>query len=313
MTTFSDDDPARPSARPRMDGVEGRRLEADVRSRLFGTAPAAVRVADYTIVRRLGRGGTGSVYLARSEGGHEVALKIVSAVGEQARARLRREARALATLAHPNIVRLQAVGDCSDGLYLAMDLVVGPSLREHLAAAPWTAIVRAMLDVAEALDAAHRVGVVHRDLKPENILVDAHGTLMLADFGLAKAIPGSLAMEQETLAVRLTRTGTALGTIGYAAPEQLTSRAVDGRTDQFAFCVTLFELLWRRLPFAGRTADAIGLAVISGRVRPPPGPSDVPSRVVAAILRGLAPDPAARHRDMCGLAAELRGALDEAG
>jgi eukaryotic-like serine/threonine-protein kinase len=309
MTRLPDDDDPRSALRPGIEGVEGRRLEADVRSRLFGGDKPEVRVGPYRIEQRIGRGGMGSVYLARADDGHALALKIVAAPDDRARARLRREARALAELAHPNIVRFESVGDCTDGVYVAMELVDGPSLRDHLATAPWHESVRVLLGVALALEAAHGVGVVHRDVKPENILIDTTGVAKLADFGLAKALPGTTATQHQTLAVPLTQSGVALGTIGYAAPEQLMNRPVDPRTDQFAFCATLYELMWHRLPFSGKTAEAVGLAAITGRIDPPPPDTPVPAAVIGAVKKGLAPDPVVRHTDMRELVRILNASL----
>jgi eukaryotic-like serine/threonine-protein kinase len=309
MTRSPDDGDPRSALRPGVDGVEGRCLEADLRSRLFGGERAEVRVGPYAIERRIGRGGMGNVYLARAGDGRAIALKIVAAADEQSRSRLRREARALAELAHPNIVRFEKIGDCNDGLYVAMELVDGPSLRDHLVEAPWHEIVRMLIAVALALDAAHGVGVVHRDVKPENILVDRSGVAKLADFGLAKALPGTAATRHQTLAVPLTESGVSLGTIGYASPEQLMNRPVDPRTDQFSFCATLYEMMWNRLPFSGKTAEAMGLAAVTGRIDPPPSDTCVPPPVIRAVRQGLAPDPAGRHTDMRALARMLNASL----
>jgi eukaryotic-like serine/threonine-protein kinase len=121
------------------------------------------------------------------------------------------------------------------------------------------------------------------------------------DFGLAKGLPGTPAEEHDSLSDPLTRTGATLGTVGYAAPEQLTDRTVDPRTDQFGLCATLYELLFHRVPFSGETIDAMALATIAGRVDPPPAHTGVPDPVVAAILRGLAPSPSDRHPDIATL------------
>jgi eukaryotic-like serine/threonine-protein kinase len=264
-----------------------------------------MRIGDYQVVRRLGRGGMGTVYLARRDG-QLFAIKITVDPHPTALARLRREARALRELVHPSIVRIEDTGSYEHGFYVAMEYIEGPTSRESLARVDrLDDVLRPLLQVGEALAAAHERGIVHRDVKPDNILIDRSGTAKLVDFGLAKGLPGTPAHEHATLADPLTRTGATLGTVGYAAPEQLTGRTVDPRTDQFGLCATLYELLFDRLPFSGETIDAMALATIAGRVDPPPAHTDVPAPVVAAILQGLAPCPPDRHPNIATLLRRL--------
>ncbi|MFO0632636.1 MAG: protein kinase [Nannocystaceae bacterium] len=175
-----------------------------------------------------------------------------------------------------------------------------------------------------ALAAAHDVGIVHRDFKPDNVLVGDDGVARVVDFGLARAADGSSdepqppavrsilssgALGDETtsdsLGERMTRTGARLGTPAYMAPEQWIGGAVDARTDQFAFCVVLWEALWGRRPFAAANLAGLGYAITHGRVEPLPGNVRAPARIHRLLLQGLAVDPAQRHPDMRSLLAAL--------
>ena len=292
--------------------MEADRLRADVRARLFGGPPPRMCIGPYEVVRRLGQGGMGMVYLGR-QGDRQLAVKTVISPGPTALARLRREARALRELVHPHVVRIEDTGTYEHGFYVAMEYLEGPTLRECLGSARrWQDVVSAIAAIGDALVAAHELGILHRDVKPDNVLVDRDGTAKLVDFGLVKALPGTQAREHDTLADPLTRTGATLGTVGYAAPEQLLGRALDPRTDQFGLCASLYELLWGRLPFSGATSDAVALAAIAGRIDPPPPVTSVAPQVIALILRGLAPEPSDRHTDMRTLVAALRSATRQA-
>lgn len=289
---------------PLEQGPEASRLEAEVRARLFGAPPPQMRIGPYEVIRRLGHGGMGTVHLARLRA-RLFAVKTSARPDPTTLARLRREARALRELDHPHVVRIENAGTYEHGIYVAMEYVEGPTLRQYLRGAAWQDVVRVFVDVGEALAAAHELGIVHRDVKPDNVVVDGTGTAKLVDFGLAKALPGTEAQGHDTLADPLTRTGAALGTVGYAAPEQLMGHPIDARADQFGLCASLYEMLWGRLPFSGATSDAIGLATVAGRIDPPPQTA-VPSEIAKAVLRGLARHPAHRHRDVRALLICLR-------
>lgn len=282
------------------------RLEAEVRARLFGGGSPRARIGPYEVVRRLGQGGMGTVYLARHDG-RLLAVKTSTQQGDAALGRLRREARALRTLEHPHIVRIEDAGSYDQGVYVAMEYVDGPCVREYLRGMTrWRDVARIFSQIADALACAHDLGIVHRDVKPDNIVLDLDRTAKLVDFGLAKALPGTAAHEYATLADPLTQTGAPLGTVGYAAPEQLLGRELDGRADQFGLCASVYEMFWGRLPFSGATDDAIGLATIAGKIDPPPADTPVPAAIVSGVLRGLACDPADRHPNIRVLARLLR-------
>lgn len=315
MADDSDDEaPLRGVSPPRGAGFEHERRRAQVRAGLFGDAPPKPSIGPYEILEAIGEGGMGVVYRARAPGAtHDVAVKLMRVPSAAVRRRLQREARALEALSHPHVVAVEGCGELDDGgFFVAMEHVEGVTLRAWIAGAPpRTAILQRFVEIADALSAAHRIGIIHRDVKPDNVCVTPGGSAKLLDFGLARALAGSHAAELTHLGDRLTATGAAMGTPGYAAPEQLLGREVDARADQFGLCVSLYEALWGRLPFAGKTADAIGVAAVAGRVQPPPEGDGVPPVVREAVLRGLRPKPADRFADLEQLGAILREAASE--
>ena len=285
----------------------------------LGEPMVDVEIGDrYVIDSLLGRGGMGSVYLARDRQlGREVALKL-HRVGS-GDDRLQREAIAMAKLAHPNVVTVFEVTSIDDQLFVAMEYVRGDTLRGWLAKAkrPWREVVAILLDAGSGLAAAHAAGLVHRDFKPENVLVGDDGRPRVSDFGLARVGAHATPQPQrattrptaaaQSLDTPLTVTGSLLGTPAYMAPEQLAGDAVDARSDQFSFCVVAWECLYGRRPFAGKTLTAIQLAIEAHELTPP-GRTEVPDRVRRVIERGLAAEPADRFADLETLLAALRAA-----
>ena len=263
----------------------------------------------YTLGSVLGRGAMGVVYVAHDpELGRDVALKILRPLGSPER--LRREAQALAKLAHPNVVRVYDIGEDAGHTFIAMELVDGENLRTWLATPRTTDEVLAVLLAAgRGLAAAHAVGLVHRDFKPDNVLISSKGDVLVGDFGLARiAAPPSqdgpapataLAMSTD----ELTATGAVVGTPAYMAPEQIEGDA-SAPVDQYAFCVTAWEALYGRRPFDGATLAEVRANARAGRVVRPDGGA-VPRHVDAALRRGLAEDPAARFSSMEALLAAL--------
>jgi predicted Ser/Thr protein kinase len=267
-------------------------------------------VGRYEVGSLIGRGGMGTVYLARDTSlDRDVALKL-HRVGS-GDDRLQREALAMAKLAHPNVVAVFETGTIDDRLFVAMEYVRGGTLRTWLASAPrtWRGILDLLVEVGGGLAAAHAAGLIHRDFKPENVLVGTDGRPRVGDFGLARLDPAELATPADpaTRSGSSTLTGTVLGTPAYMAPEQFVGGAIDGRCDQFAFCVVLWECLFGRRPFAGNTIAAIQLAIENAE-REAPARRDIPERVRHVIERGLAADPADRYPDMPALLAALRHA-----
>ena len=291
-------------------GLEGEAMRASVRQRLFGGPPVAFHIDRFVVTTRLGTGGMGVVYLAEDPIlGRKVAIKLLRAEGARsatAQARLQREARALASLSHPNVVVVYEVGMHEGQLYLVMEHVAGQTLREwtRAHAKDWRAIVAQYRAAGEGLAAAHRAGIIHRDFKPDNVLVDEDGRSRVLDFGLAAsgAEPGSggevEVSWQELDGADLTKTGTILGTPSYMAPEQFLGLPVDARSDQFSFCVALWRALFEQRPFEGNSLVELRRAVIAGRRRQPPARTRVPRSIIAALARGLSPDPAHRFPAM---------------
>jgi hypothetical protein len=280
-------------------------------------APGPVlRLADYELGRELGRGGMGVVYEAWQKSlRRRVAVKLLPVTVSwrpDAIVRLRREAATLARLDHPHIVRVHEVGQDGERHFLAMELVAGRSLatelveRRRCGGPPGAGDVhRAVaigIQVADALQHAHDVGVVHRDVKPGNILVREDGTAVLTDFGLALAQRGP----------ELSQTGAVTGTPDYMAPEQALGErdAINARTDVFALGVTLYELLTLQLPFAAPTPQAVLGNVVRAQARQPQRLNhELPEDLAAIVLKALEKDPAHRYQTAAALAQDLRAFL----
>ncbi|HEU0032599.1 MAG TPA: tetratricopeptide repeat protein [Kofleriaceae bacterium] len=271
----------------------------------------------YVIVGTLGRGGMGVVYKAFDpELDRSIALKLVGLAGstddrEQARTRLVREAKTLAQLSHPNIVAVHDVGTHGTDVFVAMELVAGSTLRAWLGERDRTPreILGVFAAAGAGLAAAHRLGIVHRDFKPENVMVGDDGRVRVVDFGLARTLDLAPRTSRPNLArtdaVELTRDGAVLGTPAYMAPEQDLGKDADARSDQFSFCVALYEALFHQRPFAGATYVELSDHRISGEVRPPPNVRGVSAKVRRAVLRGLRVYPADRHPTIDALLGEL--------
>lgn len=207
-------------------------------------------IAHYEILELLGIGGAAEVYRAHDVvGGREVALKLLSDRADPAMVlRFAREAKALARLDHPHIVKTFDAGVANGQRYLAMELVRGGSLKERLQRGPleWHQAVRLAAQVAQALAHAHAAGVIHRDLKPGNIMLDDEGTARLMDFGLAHVSDVSA----------MTRTGTVMGTVYYLSPEQAVGKRVDARSDLYSLGAVLYEMVTGLPPLPGRPPSA---------------------------------------------------------
>ncbi|HEY0483779.1 MAG TPA: serine/threonine-protein kinase [Kofleriaceae bacterium] len=282
--------------------------------------PPPSHLGRYTVLGRLGAGGMGVVLAAHDPAlDRNVAIKLLWPAIERAMPRstadLEREAQAMAKLAHPNVVTVFEVDRLGDRIYVAMELVEGSTLRawQLERARGWRELVEIYLAAGRGLAAAHAAGLVHRDFKPDNVLIGRDGRPRVSDFGLvaeaadprdgarvASAITGGAAP-----GVDLTSRGSAVGTPAYMAREQWIGATVDARSDQFAFCVALWEGLWGRLPFSGATPGELRAAITAGTLVEPTGPRRVPRWLEAALRRGLAVDPGARWPDMAALLDEL--------
>ena len=263
------------------------------------------RIGRYIVVEEIGRGAMGVVLLAYDPKLHrEVALKLLRFSGdEDARVRLVREAQAMAKLSHPNVVAVYDVDTAGDHLYVAMEYVPGSTLRKWTEVdRPWTEVVDMFVDAGRGLAEAHARGLVHRDFKPANVLVGRSGRPRVTDFGLVRGeleppsadFSGAIDSDASELE---TRRGVVIGTPAYMAPEQFDGGEVGPASDQFAFCVALWEALHGERPFVGNNRDHLAALKREGAVRAPAN-RRVPRRLSAVLTRGLAPDPALRFATM---------------
>ncbi len=276
-------------------------------------------VGRYLILACIGQGGMGVVYAAHDpELDRKVALKLLrvgssdKAVAGELRTRLLREAQALAQLNHPAVVTVHDVGTHGDRVWIAMEFIAGVTWTAWLQQQPrrWPEVVAMLRRAGAGLAAAHAAGLVHRDFKPDNVMVSADGRVRVMDFGLARAertpAPVDLRASASALEVAVTQAGAVMGTPQYMAPEQWLGAVTDARTDQFAFCVTLWEALYHQRPY-GETLAELARAVPEGRRREPPGRTGVPTWLRDVLERGLATSPDARWPDMSSLLAALAG------
>ena len=275
-----------------------------------GTAlPQAKCVDRYVLLRVLGSGGMGTVYAAYDPTlDRNVAVKVLrsASASAESRARLVHEAQAMARMSSPNVVTVFDAGTFEDQVFVSMELVPGGTLTAWLREQrrSWREIVSTFEAAGRGIAAAHANGIVHRDFKPDNVLVDGD-RVRVADFGLAAPIAGDDMLATTSPVDRsLTITGAIAGTPAYMAPEQLEARSCDARSDQFSFCVALYEALYGDRPFGGATIEELRAEVRAGRVRTPPRTA-APRWLRVVVLRGLAVDPAARFGSMAALLIEL--------
>jgi Tol biopolymer transport system component len=269
---------------------------------------AGTRLGPYEIHSRIGSGGMGEVWKATDTRlGRSVAVKILPAefgANAQLRTRFEREARTISQLNHPHICTLFDVGDN----YLVMELLEGETVAERLARGPLplSEVLRYGAQVADALDKAHRQGVVHRDLKPGNVMITKGGAKLL-DFGLAKAAGLEISLDGATEHRPLTQEGTILGTFQYMAPEQLEAQNVDHRADIFALGTLLYEMLTGRRAFDGKTKTSLIAAIVSAEPQPLSQIQPLtPPALEHVIRKCLAKDPEARWQSAHDIAEELR-------
>ena len=268
----------------------------------------------YRIVAPLGAGGMGEVYRARDlRLQRDVALKVLppSFVQDADRvARFEREARLLASLNCPNIAAIYAIEQSEEGAGLILELIEGPTLADRLRSArlPVAEVLSIARQIVDALDAAHERGIVHRDLKPANIMVTPDGLVKVLDFGLAKGsdeTSGADLAQSPTITSAGTRAGVILGTAAYMSPEQARGRAVDRRTDIWAFGCVLYEMLSGRRAFTGETLSDIIAAILGREVDWSALPADAPTSIKRLLPRLLEKDHRRRLRDIADARADL--------
>src|SRR3954463_8122574 len=271
------------------------------------TLSAGTRLGPYEILALLGAGAMGEVYRARDARlDRDVAVKVLAGhllESPAARERFQREARAVASLQHPNICTIYDVGDTGDGhTFLVMELLEGETLEQRLARGRLD--LPLLLDIgialSEALDVAHAVRIVHRDIKPANIILTARAPKLL-DFGLAKPAPlsASAVAEQPTMAAGplVTEAGSTVGTIAYMSPEQLRGEDLDTRSDLFSFGLVLYEMATGLPAFAGATGALIAAAILQ---QEPPGPRELrpelPERLQDVLLKAIEKERGLRYQ-----------------
>jgi serine/threonine-protein kinase len=261
----------------------------------------------YRVEREIGKGGNARIYLATDPAGQRVALKVlhpellVSVAGD----RFLREIRYSSQLEHPHIARLLDSGELDWIVYYVMTYVEGPTLREHIGRVgqlPYGEAIRLADDLLDALDHAHRHGIVHRDVKPENIVLGSEGAVLL-DFGIARAVAASGSD-------RLTRSGIAVGTSTYMSPEQITAlKEIDHRSDIYSLGCVIFECLAGHPPFQHRNE-----AVVLQLHLTQPAPdlrtvrSDTPKELAEGIARALEKAPESRWQTAAAMRESLAGA-----
>ena len=281
---------------------------------IIGGLPVGSSVERYQILDVIGRGGMGEVYAAyHPDLERRIALKIVheaGARGEGRRARLLREARAIARLSHPNVVTVYDAGTFGDRVYVAMELVDGMTAEDWLAASPrtWREIVDVFISAGRGLAAAHAAGIVHRDFKPQNIMIGRDGSVRVMDFGLARLVgedrgritPASAAEELRRAALpsTVTKTGARLGTPAYMAPEQFRGERADARADQFSFCVSLHEALHGVRPRLPHLDERVGAPASTSEAPTTSRHAGGPAWLRAVVRRGLSPEAHRRFSSM---------------
>ncbi|MCR9165598.1 MAG: tetratricopeptide repeat protein [Nannocystaceae bacterium] len=327
---------------PAVEVADRERIRAGARAKLFGEptpSPSAMeeteagenggrpeplgdpeRIGRFRILDRLGSGGMGVVYSAYDpELDRKVALKLLrpdlaegGSGGTTGTSRLQREAQAMARLNHPNVVTVHEVGRHGEQVFVAMEFVEGTTLGawandDH----DWRDIVRVYCDAAAGLAAAHEAGIVHRDFKPENVMLGDDGRVRVMDFGLSHAESSRHTLDDRADArterpEALTQTGAIMGTPAYMAPEQHNASTISPASDQFAFCVSLWEALAGERPFAGQTYGELAGNVVVGRIRSPPATATAPRRVFDVLRTGLQVEPERRHPSMIALCEALQ-------
>jgi len=279
--------------------------EPPTRLRREDTLGHGTMIGRYMVLRMIGRGGMGAVYAAHDPKlDRQLALKLLHSTRGDAPERLVREAQALARLSDPHVVTVYDAGELDGQVFIAMQLVDGEDLASALGTRkPTTArILDWFAQAGRGLAAAHAAGLVHRDFKPSNVLIDRHDHVAVTDFGLVRTV----AYDPRGL----TGLGDLMGTPAFMSPEQHNLQPATPASDQFSFCVSLWDALFGKHPFVDGDRGAmspfeIGYLIFDGTLIPPPRGTRVPRRVIDALTRGLARDPAERWPTMDALIVEL--------
>ena len=279
--------------------------------------PAGSMLGRYEIVRMLGSGGMGEVYLARdSQLGRKVAIKVLNERYETDGSNVERfiqEAKAASALNHPNILTIHEIGETAGSHYIVSEFIDGKTLREIIASRRLnlSKVIDISIQIAGALSAAHAARIIHRDIKPENIIVRDDGYVKVLDFGLAKLMPQQpsfVGLEEETVRQNLTAEGLILGTVSYMSPEQAKGERVDERTDLFSLGIVIFEMVTGRTPFAGASMpEALANLIKTDPVPLSTFATDVlPDELQRIITKVLCKNPDERYQSANELVAELK-------
>jgi tetratricopeptide (TPR) repeat protein/tRNA A-37 threonylcarbamoyl transferase component Bud32 len=272
------------------------------------------KIKHYEVVKLLGKGGMGRVYLAHDTVlDRKVAIKFLSEELQKddlARARLLREARAAASLDHPFICKIYEVGNIDEQIFIVMEYVEGKDLRAKLDEGnlPFRDSLQMALEIADALEEAHDKGIVHRDLKPANIMLTPRGHVKVMDFGLAKhTVPAGMGDLSKTLEASLTIKGTVVGTLAYMSPEQARGESVDPRSDIFSLGIIIYEMTTGRYPFS-RTSP---LDTLTSILRDPTPPVNIRPKMMNPVLspilrKAMAKAPEARYQNIKDMIKDLR-------
>ena len=317
----------------RVDALDRQHVLAQVEQGLFKRPTRPITLGRYVLLERLGAGGGGVVHAAYdTELNRRVAIKLLRASPEgtrdasEAEAHLVAEAQAMAQLSDPNVIPVYDMGryeppdlglpaDATDveiprqGVFVVMEFVDGVDGKQwlELRRRDWREVLDVFVAAGRGLAAAHEHGLVHRDFKPANVLVGQDGRVRVLDFGLAREVvpqSGDVALDDEDLGILQTKTGFVRGTPVYMSPEQHRGASIDPRSDQFAFCVSLFEALYGERPFAGDSMRALRKAKNAGAPAPK-ADRDVPRWLADVVRRGLSPRPEDRFEDMRALVDRL--------
>ncbi len=277
------------------------------------------RFGHYQIIEQIGEGGMGEVYLAKDTRlERKTAIKILPGSVAQDEERMRRfvrEAKSASALNHPNIITIYEVGETDDTHFIATEYIEGDTLRERLKRSPFNfkSALEIAIQVASALDAAHRTGIVHRDIKPENVMIRPDGVVKILDFGIAKlsepAVAGGLSVNDSKAATMkaYTSPGMIIGTAAYMSPEQARGLAVDARTDVWSLGVVLYEMAAGRLPFEGQTSSDVISSILQ---KEPPAltlfSDEADARLDEIVTKALTKDKEERYQSAKDLFIDLK-------